>query len=46
MYLARVTRPDISFAMRKLSRFTSNSRDDHWRVLEQVMHYLASTMNY
>jgi hypothetical protein len=33
MYLASVTRPDISFAVRKLSRFTSNSGDDHWRAL-------------
>jgi hypothetical protein len=34
MYLASVTRPNILFAMRKLSRFTSNPGDDHWRVLE------------
>jgi hypothetical protein len=29
MYLASATRPDISFAMSKLSRFSSNLRDDH-----------------
>jgi hypothetical protein len=46
MYLASVTRSGISFVMSKLSRFTSNPRDDHWRVLERVMHYLAGTMNY
>jgi hypothetical protein len=46
MYLASVTRPDISFAMSKLSRFSSNPRDDHWRALEQVMPYLAGTMDY
>ena len=46
MYLASATRPDISFAMSKLSRFTSNPGDDHWRALERVMHYLAGTMNY
>jgi hypothetical protein len=34
MYLASVTRSDISFAMSKLSRFTSNPGDDHWRALE------------
>jgi hypothetical protein len=33
MYLASVTRPDISFAVSKLSRFTSNPGDDHWRAL-------------
>jgi hypothetical protein len=46
MYLARATRLDISFAMSKLSQFTSNPVDDHWRELERVMHYLAGTMDY
>ena len=46
MYLASVTRPDISFAMSKLSRFVSNLRDDHWRVLERVLRYLKGTMSY
>jgi Reverse transcriptase (RNA-dependent DNA polymerase). len=44
MYLASATRPDISFAASKLSRFTSNPGDDHWRALERVMRYLKSTM--
>jgi hypothetical protein len=34
MYLTSATRPDISFAVSKLSRFTSNSGDDHWCALE------------
>jgi hypothetical protein len=34
IYLASATRPDISFAVSKLSRFTSNPEDDHWRALE------------
>jgi hypothetical protein len=46
MYLASVTRPNISFAVSKLSQFTSNSGDDHWHALEQVMHYLVGTMDY
>jgi hypothetical protein len=46
MYLTSATSFDISFAMSKLSRFTSNPGDDHWRALERVMHYLASTMDY
>jgi hypothetical protein len=46
MYLASATRPDISFAVSKLCRFTSNPGDDHWCVLERVMHYLTSTMDY
>jgi hypothetical protein len=46
MYLASATRPDISFVMSKLSRFTSNLGDDHWRALERVIHYLVGTMDY
>nr|CAH65753.1 OSIGBa0123D13.2 [Oryza sativa] len=44
MYLASAIRPDISFAVSKLSRFTSNPGDDHWRALERVMRYLKVTM--
>jgi hypothetical protein len=46
MYLASATRTDILFAVSKLSRFTFNPGDDHWRALEWVMHYLAGTMDY
>ena len=46
MYLASATRPDISLAVCKLSRFVSNPRDDHWRALERVMRYLKGTMSY
>jgi hypothetical protein len=46
MYLASAGRPDISFAVSKLSRFTSNLGDDHWCTLERVMHYLVGTMDY
>jgi hypothetical protein len=46
MYLASATRPDISFAVSKLSRFTSNPGDDHWHVFERVMHYLVGIMDY
>jgi hypothetical protein len=34
MYLASATRSDILFAVSKLSRFTSNLGNDHWRTLE------------
>ncbi|KAK3149829.1 hypothetical protein QOZ80_3AG0223540 [Eleusine coracana subsp. coracana] len=40
------TRPDISFAVSKLSQFTSCPGDDHWHALERVMHYLVGTMDY
>jgi hypothetical protein len=46
MYLAGATRPDISFATRKLSRFTSNPRNAHRCALEHVMRYLRGTTTY
>jgi hypothetical protein len=46
MYLASVTRPDISFAVSKLSRFTINTGADHWCALERVIHYMVGTMDY
>jgi hypothetical protein len=46
MYLASATRPDISFAVSKLSRFMSNLGIDHWHAHERVIHYLCGTMSY
>lgn len=44
--MASATRPDISFAMSKLSRFVSNTGDDHWHALERILRYLKGTMSY
>ena len=46
MYLSSATRPDISFAISKLSRFMSNPGSDNWNALERVMCYLKGTMSY
>ena len=46
MYLTSVTRPNISYAVSKLSRFTSNPWDDHWKALERVCRYLIGTSDY
>ena len=46
MYIASATKPDISFAVSKQSRFVSNPGDDHWKTLERVMRYLKGTMDY
>nr|GEW90239.1 zinc finger, CCHC-type [Tanacetum cinerariifolium] len=40
------TRPDIAFAVRKLSRYTSNPSALHWQALGQVFQYLKGTMDY
>jgi hypothetical protein len=46
MYLASATRPDIAYAVSKLSQFVSNPGSEHWRALKRVMRYLVGTMNY
>ncbi|GJV41156.1 zinc finger, CCHC-type containing protein [Tanacetum coccineum] len=39
-------RPDIAFAMGKLSRYTSNPGTQHWQVIQRVLKYLKKTMDY
>jgi len=46
MYLASATRPDISFAVSKLSRYMSNPGADRWHALERVLRYLKGTMSF
>lgn len=46
MYAMTCTRPDIAFAMGKLSRFTSCPSTEHWGVVHRVFKYLKKTTNY
>ena len=46
MYLMNCTRPDIAYAVSKLSRYTSNPSDDHWTVLLRVLDYVSHTKEY
>jgi hypothetical protein len=43
MYLASATRPGISYAVCRLSHYTSNPGSDHWIALERVLKYLKGT---
>ena len=45
MYLMVRTRPDIAFALCKLSTFSNNPTDTHWQALKRVFRYLAGTRN-
>ncbi|CAM8923700.1 unnamed protein product [Rhodiola kirilowii] len=45
MYAMTCTRPDIAFAVGKLSRYTSNPSMQHWQVIHRVLRYLKGTMN-
>ena len=46
MYLMNCTRPDIAYAVSKLSRYTSNPSDDHWTALLRVVRYISKTREY
>ncbi|GKB71168.1 zinc finger, CCHC-type containing protein [Tanacetum coccineum] len=46
MYAMTCTRPDISFVVGKLSRYTSNPGTQHWQAIQWVLKYLKKTMDY
>ena len=46
MYVMNCTRPDIAYAVNKLSRYTSNPGPDHWKEIVRVLRYLKYTQNY
>ncbi len=44
MYLSQCTRPDISFAVNKLSRYNySNPGIKHWQAVKHLLRYLKGT---
>ena len=45
MYAMHCTRPDIVFAVSKLSQFTSNPGPDHWKAIGRVPGYLKRTID-
>jgi hypothetical protein len=40
------SRPDIAYAVSRLSRYTHSPNESHWEALGRVMKYLRGTMNY
>jgi hypothetical protein len=43
MYAMHCTRPDIAFAVNRLSRYTSNPSAEHWKAIARVLGYLKKT---
>ncbi|XP_028101612.1 uncharacterized protein LOC114300934 [Camellia sinensis] len=46
MYAMTCTRPNIAFAMEKLSRYTSNPSSVHWHAVNRVLKYMRKRINY
>ena len=46
MHLMNFFRPEIAYAVCRLSRYTQNPNNDHWSALARLMKYLRGTMNY
>nr|GEY30663.1 zinc finger, CCHC-type [Tanacetum cinerariifolium] len=46
MYAMISTRPDITVAVGKLSKYTNNPSALHWQALGRVFQYLKGTMDY
>ena len=46
LYIANMTRPDIAYAVGRLSRHTHNPSKDHWIAVERVFKYLRGTLDY
>ena len=40
MYAMMCTRPDISFDVKLVNRFQSNSRPGHWKTIKMILRYL------
>ena len=46
MYAMLCTRPDIRFAVGIVSRYQSNSRQEHWTEVKNILKYLKRTRDY
>ena len=40
------TRPDIAYAVCRMSRYTHNRNIEHWFAIVRLMKYLRGTINY
>ena len=46
MFLATVTRPDISHAVGVASRYLNNPKTVHWNAVKRIIKYLIGTQDY
>ncbi|XP_076298344.1 uncharacterized protein LOC143217692 [Lasioglossum baleicum] len=46
LYLATISRPDITFAVNYLSRFNCAPMVSHWRMIKRIFQYLKGTIHF
>ena len=46
LHLMNFSRPDIAYAVCRLSRYTHNPNQEHWAAIDRLMKYLRGTMSY
>ncbi|KAG8857356.1 hypothetical protein FRB96_005843 [Tulasnella sp. 330] len=46
LYLAIATRPDIAYAVHKLSQYSQDPGDSHWTGIKRILRYLKGTADY
>lgn len=46
MFLAQITRPDISFPVNLLSRYCESPGMGHWGAVKRILRYIKGTMDY
>jgi len=45
MFLMNFTRPDIAYAVGRLSHYTHNPSQEHWNALLRLLKYLRGTID-
>ena len=46
LYLSSATRPDITFAVNNVTKFSEKPTKEHWSAVKSIFRYLKGTVNY
>lgn len=46
MFLATVSRPDISYAVSVTSKFVENPSKGHWNAVKRIIKYVKGTLDF
>ncbi len=46
LYLSMWSRPDITYAVHHVAKFSSQPTKEHWTAVKRIMRYLQGTINY